>query len=78
MRSLNVVLLTAFLTVFVGAVQAEEKIVHVYNWSDYIAEDTLKNFEAATGIKVIYDVYDSNEVLEAKMLAGGSVRPAMR
>ena len=72
MRSLNVVLLTAFLTVFVGAVQAEEKIVHVYNWSDYIAEDTLKNFEAATGIKVIYDVYDSNEVLEAKMLAGGS------
>lgn len=49
---------------------AEE--LHVYNWSDYIAEDTIEKFEAATGIKVIYDVYDSNEVLEAKMLAGSS------
>lgn len=47
-------------------------VVHVYNWSDYIAADTLKEFEAATGIKVVYDVYDSNEIMEAKMLAGGS------
>ena len=46
--------------------------LHVYNWSDYIAEDTLTNFEAASGIKVVYDVYDSNEVLEAKLLAGSS------
>lgn len=51
---------------------AETKTVHVYNWSDYIAEDTLAKFEQATGIKVIYDVYDSNEMLEAKLLAGGS------
>jgi len=51
--------------------QAQEEL-HVYNWSDYIAEDTLKNFETQTGIKVIYDVYDSNEVLEAKLLAGKS------
>ncbi|BBP44444.1 polyamine ABC transporter substrate-binding protein [Thiosulfativibrio zosterae] len=51
--------------------QAQEEL-HVYNWSDYIAEDTLKNFEDKTGIKVIYDVYDSNEVLEAKLLAGQS------
>jgi len=72
MRSLQVVLFAAFLTASVGAVQAEDKVVHVYNWSDYIAEDTLKNFEAQTGIKVVYDVYDSNEVMEAKMLAGGS------
>ena len=72
MRSLNVVLLAAFLTASVGSAQAEDKVVHVYNWSDYIAEDTLQNFEAATGIKVVYDVYDSNEVMEAKMLAGGS------
>ncbi len=51
---------------------AAEKVLHVYNWSDYIAEDTIKKFEAKTGIKVTYDVYDSNEVLEAKMLAGSS------
>jgi putrescine transport system substrate-binding protein len=46
--------------------------LHVYNWSDYIAEDTLKNFTEASGIKVVYDVFDSNEVLEAKLLAGSS------
>ncbi|WP_027852845.1 extracellular solute-binding protein [Marinobacterium litorale] len=53
-------------------VQAEEKTLHVYNWSDYIAEDTLANFEKETGIKVVYDVFDSNEVLEAKLLSGHS------
>ena len=46
--------------------------LHIYNWSDYIAEDTITNFEKETGIRVTYDVYDSNEVLEAKMLAGRS------
>lgn len=51
---------------------AEERVVKVYNWSDYIAEDTLEKFTAATGIKVIYDVFDSNEVLEAKVLSGQS------
>jgi putrescine transport system substrate-binding protein len=51
---------------------AEDKLLNVYNWSDYIAPDTVKNFEAATGIKVNYDVYDSNEVLEAKLEAGHS------
>lgn len=55
-----------------GAAQAEDKVLHVYNWSDYIAEDTLANFEKETGIKVVYDVFDSNEVLEAKLLSGGS------
>ena len=49
-----------------------EKSVNVYNWSDYIAEDTVPNFEKATGIKVTYDVFDSNEVLETKLLAGAS------
>jgi len=49
---------------------AEEKVLNVYNWSDYIAEDTLANFTKATGIKVTYDVFDSNEVLEAKLLSG--------
>lgn len=51
---------------------AEEKVLNVYNWSDYIAEDTISNFEERTGIKVNYDVFDSNEVLEAKLLAGNS------
>jgi putrescine transport system substrate-binding protein len=55
-----------------GALAAEEKILNVYNWSDYIAEDTIANFEKQTGIKVNYDVFDSNEVLEAKLLAGNS------
>lgn len=54
------------------AVAEEEKVLNVYNWSDYIAEDTLANFEAETGIKVTYDVFDSNEVLEAKLLAGNT------
>src|SRR5690554_4062902 len=49
---------------------AEE--VRVYNWSDYIAEDTLAKFTEETGIKVVYDVYDSNEVLEAALLSGRS------
>ncbi|MFT6977946.1 MAG: putrescine transport system substrate-binding protein [Shewanella psychromarinicola] len=53
------------------AIQAEE-VVKMYNWSDYIAEDTLANFEKETGIRVIYDVFDSNEVLEAKLLSGHS------
>jgi putrescine transport system substrate-binding protein len=56
----------------VSAAQADEKVLHVYNWSDYIAEDTLDNFQKETGIKVIYDVFDSNETLEAKLLAGSS------
>lgn len=51
---------------------AQDKTVHIYNWSDYIADDTVKKFEEATGYKVVYDVYDSNEVLEAKLLAGNS------
>ncbi|MCB2654550.1 extracellular solute-binding protein, partial [Listeria monocytogenes] len=48
------------------------KVLHVYNWSDYIAPDTLEKFTKETGIQVVYDVYDSNEVLEAKLLAGKS------
>jgi len=49
---------------------AEE--VRVYNWSDYIDEDLLTKFEEETGYELIYDVFDSNEVLETKLLAGGS------
>ncbi|NIZ10389.1 polyamine ABC transporter substrate-binding protein [Pseudooceanicola sp. HF7] len=62
--------LTALLSLTAAAVQAEE--VHVYNWSDYIDEELLTKFEEETGIELIYDVFDSNEILETKMLAGGS------
>ena len=65
------IILAAALAVMAGPAQAQE-VLNVYNWSDYIAEDTIANFEAETGIKVTYDMYDSNEVLEAKMLAGSS------
>lgn len=49
---------------------AEKPVLNIYNWSDYIAPDTIANFERETGITVNYDVFDSNEVLEAKLLAG--------
>ncbi len=55
-----------------GTGTAEEKVVNVYNWSDYIDEDILADFEKETGIKVVYDVFDSNDILETKMLAGNS------
>ncbi|MBD9478013.1 polyamine ABC transporter substrate-binding protein [Pseudoxanthomonas sp. PXM02] len=51
---------------------ASSKALNVYNWSDYIAEDTIPNFEAATGTKVTYDVFDSDEMVETKLLAGSS------
>ncbi|PMR78828.1 polyamine ABC transporter substrate-binding protein [Billgrantia endophytica] len=63
-------LAVASLTLAATAAQANE--VRVYNWSDYIAPDTLEKFTEKTGIRVIYDVYDSNEVLDAAMLSGRS------
>ncbi|AAV96695.1 polyamine ABC transporter substrate-binding protein [Ruegeria pomeroyi] len=62
--------LTAVVALASSTAFAEE--VRVYNWSDYIDEELLAKFEAETGITLIYDVFDSNEVLETKMLAGGS------
>ena len=50
--------------------QDEEKVLNIYNWSDYIADDTLKNFEKETGIKVRYDNFDNNEIVHAKLVAG--------
>ncbi|MFJ4374751.1 extracellular solute-binding protein [Pseudomonas japonica] len=50
----------------------QERTLRLYNWSDYFAEDTLARFTAETGIKVIYDVMDSSEVLEAKLMTSGS------
>jgi putrescine transport system substrate-binding protein len=53
-----------------SAVAAAPKVLNIYNWSDYIADDTIKNFEKETGIKVNYDNFDNNEVLHAKLVAG--------
>ena len=50
----------------------EEKVLNVFNWSDYVAPDTIANFEKETGIKVNYDVYDSNDILETKISVGKS------
>lgn len=49
---------------------AAEGVVNVYNWSDYIGDDVIATFEKDSGVKVVYDVFDSNEVLEGKLLAG--------
>ncbi|WP_319620920.1 polyamine ABC transporter substrate-binding protein [Pseudovibrio sp. SPO723] len=53
-------------------VHAQERTVYVYNWSDYIDEQILEDFTKETGIEVVYDVFDSNELLETKLLTGGS------
>ena len=68
-RTASVALATIFIA---SAVHAQERVVHVYNWSDYIDESVLEDFTKETGIKVVYDVFDSNELLETKLLAGGS------
>jgi putrescine transport system substrate-binding protein len=54
------------------AATGEEKVVHVYNWVDYVGPTTLADFESRTGIRVVYDTYDANEILETKMLTGRS------
>jgi putrescine transport system substrate-binding protein len=51
---------------------ASERVVNFYNWSDYIDPTVLDDFTRATGIKVRYDTFDSNDTLEAKLLAGKS------
>jgi len=53
-----------------SALAQEEKVLNIYNWSDYIGDDTLANFQKETGIKVRYDTFDSNETLHAKLVAG--------
>ncbi len=55
---------------FVLCARADDAVVNVYNWADYIGETTIEDFEKATGIKVTYDTYSSTEEMEAKMLAG--------
>jgi putrescine transport system substrate-binding protein len=65
------IMMAAVAVVFAGhTALAEDKEVKVYNWSDYIDPTIIEDFTKETGIKVVYDVFDSNEVLETKLLAG--------
>ncbi|RWP34059.1 polyamine ABC transporter substrate-binding protein [Mesorhizobium sp.] len=63
---------SAFLALFTLGAQAQDRVVNVYNWSDYIDSSIIEDFTKETGIKVTYDTFDSNELLETKLLAGGS------
>ena len=77
LKTLTVMLAAAVLAACGGkddkaADGASSKTLNVYNWSDYIAEDTIPNFEQQSGVKVTYDVFDSDEMVETKLLAGSS------
>jgi putrescine transport system substrate-binding protein len=62
--------LCALVAAGAAGADAEEKVLNVFTWPDYIAPDTIRNFERETGIKVNYDTYDSTEMAEARLLAG--------
>jgi putrescine transport system substrate-binding protein len=66
---LVIVLVLASLLSVPGA-DAADRVLRIYNWSDYIDETVLKEYEAKSGVKIVYDVYDSNDILETKLLAG--------
>ncbi|MFN6060275.1 MAG: extracellular solute-binding protein, partial [Burkholderiales bacterium] len=55
-----------------AAVNAEEKVLNIYNWPDYVAKDLVANFEKETGIKVNYQTFENNEGLQAKLVAGNT------
>ena len=72
MRALVLKLAPLALIGLVSAASADDKVVNIYNWSDYVDPAMLEKFTADTGIKVVYDNYDNNEIVETKLLAGGS------
>lgn len=63
---------SALLLAAAVSAQAEDQVLNLYSWADYVAPQTLQRFEQETGIKVRYDTFDSSEVLETKLLTGGS------
>jgi spermidine/putrescine transport system substrate-binding protein len=68
-------LLSFFTLFFTGALKAEapeEKVLNVYNWAEYISPTALRDFTTSTGIKIVYDTFDSNETLLAKLQAGAT------
>ena len=69
----SAVFLTAItLCSFLAACGSHDQVVYIYNWSNYIGPDTVPAFEAATGIRVVYNTFDSEEMLETILLAGNS------
>lgn len=64
--------LPALFLAMAASAQAEEKTLNLYSWADYVPPETLQHFEKETGIHVRYDTFDSSEVLETKLLTGGS------
>lgn len=62
----------ALLFTVVNMAQAEDKTLNLYSWADYVPPQTLQRFEKETGIHVRYDTFDTSEVLETKLLTGGS------
>jgi putrescine transport system substrate-binding protein len=68
----TLVALAAASAVFISAATAAERVVNVFNWSDYIDPKVLDEFTRETGVKVVYDTYDSNEILETRLLAGAT------
>ena len=60
------------MAVSLSSAWAQDKVVNVYNWAEYTAPDTISGFEKATGIKARYDTYDTNDILQAKLLTGNS------
>jgi len=71
-KAVSLSALTVIASVMAFQTGAQERVVNVFNWSDYIDDSILTDFTKETGIKVVYDVFDSNEILETKLLAGGS------
>ena len=63
---------SASATASAPAAAAEEKVLNIYNWPDYIAADMVANFEKETGIKVNYQTFESNEALQAKLVVGNT------
>ncbi len=71
-KAIGLATATTLASIFAFSAFAQDKVVNVYNWSDYIDDSILEDFTKETGIKVVYDVFDSNEILETKLLAGGT------
>ena len=69
---IHIVAVFAFVIALLTGATAQERTVNVYNWSDYIDPKVLEDFTKETGIKVVYDTYDNNEIVETKLLAGRS------
>ncbi len=72
MKKMLLLLLSLFLLTACGGSKEEKNELYLFNWSDYIPDELITNFEAETGIKVVTDYYSSNEEMYAKVKAGGA------